>query len=159
MSATDHMQKQNFNRYAGKPFLAWVDSFILKAIGHLDPEMEAKLERATPDLRKAFSSEGSWEDIVMEQLDYTPEVRGAIQELWAENQALAYRVRYHQRQCYFTENFALAEAYTVLLAQLGALDWPARIIWWLARLRMPAGFVYGKYRQLRHIILRLNPNK
>lgn len=89
MSATDHTQEQNFNRYAGKPFLAWVDSFILKAIGHLDPEMEAKLERATPDLRKAFSSEGSWEDIVMEQLDYTPEVRGAIQELWAENQALA----------------------------------------------------------------------
>lgn len=82
-------QPDGFNRYAGKPFLVWVDSFILKAIGKLDPDMEAKLENATPALREAFSAEGSWEDIVMAQLDYTPEVRGAIRELWAENQALA----------------------------------------------------------------------
>ena len=79
----------DFNRYAGKPFLVWVDSFILKAIDRLDPVMEAKLERATPELRKAFSASGSWEDIVMAQLDYTSEVRGAIRELWAHNQALA----------------------------------------------------------------------
>lgn len=86
---TIHQEADGFNRYAGKPFLVWVDSFILKAIGRLGPEMEAKLEKATPDLRKAFDSTGSWEDIVMEQLEYTSAVRGAIQELWAENQALA----------------------------------------------------------------------
>ncbi|QYF95612.1 hypothetical protein KY495_10940 [Massilia sp. PAMC28688] len=78
-----------FNRYAGKPFLVWVDSFILKAIDKLDPDMEAKLDNATPALREAFSAQGSWEDIVMAQLDYTPQVRGAIRDLWAENQARA----------------------------------------------------------------------
>lgn len=82
-------KEAEFNRYAGKPFLVWVDSFILKAIDRLDPEMEAKLEKATPALREAYSTTGSWEEIVMEQLDYTGEVRGAIRELWAENQALA----------------------------------------------------------------------
>ena len=88
MSA-DATTPQEFNRYAGKPFLVWVDSFILKAIDLLDPEMEAKLENATPKLREAYGTTGSWEEIVMEQLDYTDAVRGAIRELWAENQALA----------------------------------------------------------------------
>jgi len=78
-----------FNRYAGKPFLLFVDSFILKAIGELDPVMEAKLEKATPDLRKAFSSTGTWEDIVMEQLDFTETIRADIGQLWAANQAVA----------------------------------------------------------------------
>jgi len=78
-----------FNRYAGKPFLLFVDSFILKAIGELDPVMEAKLEKATPDLRKAFSSAGNWEEIVMEQLEYTAAIRGEIEALWANNQAVA----------------------------------------------------------------------
>lgn len=78
-----------FNRYAGKPFLLFVDSFILKAIGELDPVMEAKLEKATPELRKAFSSSGTWEEIVMEQLEYPDAIRGEIQALWARNQATA----------------------------------------------------------------------
>lgn len=80
---------EGFNRYAGKPFLLWVDSFILKAIGHLDPVMEAKLEAATPKLRESFNATGSWEDIVMEQLEYTSGVRDSLRALWAENQALA----------------------------------------------------------------------
>jgi hypothetical protein len=78
-----------FNRYAGKPFLLFVDSFILKAIGELDPVMEAKLEKATPALGKTFSSSGTWEDIVMEQLDYTDDIRAEIRALWAKNQAIA----------------------------------------------------------------------
>lgn len=78
-----------FNRYEGKPFLKFVDSFILKAIGELDPEMEAKLEKVTPQLQQTFFSGGTWEEIVMEQLDYTPAVREQIRGLWAENQASA----------------------------------------------------------------------
>jgi hypothetical protein len=80
---------EGFNRYAGKPFLLWVDSFILKAIGHLDPVMEAKLEAATPKLRESFNAQGSWEDIVMEQLEYTSGIRETLRGLWEENQALA----------------------------------------------------------------------
>jgi hypothetical protein len=79
----------NFNRYAGKPFLVWVDSFILNTIGHLDPEMALKLAKATPRLREAYGSDGSWEEIVMEQLDFDPSVRDAIRTLWEENQQRA----------------------------------------------------------------------
>ncbi|HEY0061795.1 MAG TPA: hypothetical protein VGC21_06720 [Telluria sp.] len=90
MSAIDAGQDPiPFNRYEGKPFLKFVDSFILKTIGALDPDMEVKLAAVTPKLRQTFDSEGTWEDIVMEQLDYGPEVRGAIRQLWEANQALA----------------------------------------------------------------------
>ncbi|UUZ47808.1 hypothetical protein LP420_32610 [Massilia sp. B-10] len=75
-----------FNRYEGKPFLKFVDSFILKAIGELDPEMEAKLDAATPKLQQAFGCSGSWEDIVMEQLEFEPGVREQIRALWESNQ-------------------------------------------------------------------------
>jgi len=68
-----------------------------------------------------------------------------------EHQALAYRVRYHQRHSFFTENFTLAEEYTTLLAQLGGLDLPARIIQWLSRFRLPVGFLYRWYRYLRFV--------
>ena len=85
----DEKEQAGFNRYAGKPFLLWVDSFVLRTIGHLDPAMEVKLANATPGLRKAFGSSGDWEEIVMAQLDFTDQVRGAIRQLWADNQALA----------------------------------------------------------------------
>jgi hypothetical protein len=78
-----------FNRYEGKPFLRFVDSFVLKAIGALDPEMDAKLVAATPKLQAAFNSSGSWEDIVMEQLDFPHGVRAEIQALWSQNQLVA----------------------------------------------------------------------
>lgn len=82
-------EEAGFNRYAGKPFLLWVDSFVLKTIDQLDPAMEVKLVNATPALRKAFGGSGNWEEIVMAQLDFTDEIRGAIRQLWADNQALA----------------------------------------------------------------------
>jgi hypothetical protein len=90
VSATDAGEDPiPFNRYEGKPFLKFVDSFILKVIGELDPVMEGKLEAATPKLQQAFSSDGTWEDIVMGQLDFGPEVRDEIRTLWAANQELA----------------------------------------------------------------------
>jgi hypothetical protein len=90
MSATDAGEDPiPFNRYEGKPFLKFVDSFILKAIGELDPVLEEKLEAATPKLREVFSSTGSWQEIVMAQLDFSPEVRDEIRALWKTNQELA----------------------------------------------------------------------
>jgi hypothetical protein len=90
MSATDAGEDPiPFNRYEGKPFLKFVDSFILKAIGELDPEMEAKLIAVTPKLQETFGCGGSWEDIVMEQLDFDTEVRDEIRALWQANQELA----------------------------------------------------------------------
>ncbi|SHG54045.1 hypothetical protein [Massilia sp. CF038] len=90
MSAIDAGQDPiPFNRYEGKPFLKYVDSFILKAIGQLDPAMDAKLVAVTPKLQETLECDGTWEDIVMAQLDFGPEVRDEIRRLWEANQVLA----------------------------------------------------------------------
>jgi len=77
------------DRYAGKPFLKLVDSFVLKCIGELDASQEDLLLQMTPKLQQTFSHSGSWEDIVMDQLHFGPEIRTAIKDLWAKNQGIA----------------------------------------------------------------------
>lgn len=90
MSAIDAGQDPiPFNRYEGKPFLKYVDSFILKAICELDPAMDAKLVAVTPKLQETLQCPGTWEEIVMAQLDFGPGVRDEIRALWETNQALA----------------------------------------------------------------------
>lgn len=85
-----HMKKQQpQDRYAGKPFLKLVDSFVLKCIGELDASQEELLLQMTPKLQQTFSHSGSWEEIVIDQLHFGPEVRSAIKGLWAKNQGIA----------------------------------------------------------------------
>ena len=82
-------KKPPADRYAGKPFLRLVDAFVLKSIGHLDPSQDALLEQMTPKLQETFKRAGSWEDIVMAELRFEPEIRTAIRALWEKNQAIA----------------------------------------------------------------------
>ena len=63
---------QPVDRYAGKPFLKLVDSFVLKAIGELDPSQESLLVQMTPKFQETFACSGSWEEIVISQLQFPP---------------------------------------------------------------------------------------
>ncbi|MGQ7958872.1 hypothetical protein ACUTAF_14395 [Pseudomonas sp. SP16.1] len=91
MALFDFLRKKQTpqDRYAGKPFLKLVDSFVLKCIGELDASQEDLLQQMTPKLQKTFSHSGSWEEIVMDQLHFGAEVRSAITELWEKNQGIA----------------------------------------------------------------------
>lgn len=82
-------KKEVPDRYAGKPFLKLVDSFVLQCIGELDSSQEALLQQMTPKLQQTFNSSGTWEDIVMSELRFGPEIRTAISELWIKNQGIA----------------------------------------------------------------------
>ena len=82
-------KKQPADRYAGKPFLRLVDAFVLKAIGHLDRSQDAVLQQMTPKLQETFKRAGNWEEIVMAELRFEPEIRTAIRELWEKNQVIA----------------------------------------------------------------------
>ena len=77
------------NRYAGKPFLKLVDSFVLKCIDQLDPSQESLLVQMTPKLREVYSSGGTWEEIVVVQLRFPPNIRETVQALWEKNQDIA----------------------------------------------------------------------
>jgi hypothetical protein len=82
-------KQQPTDRYAGKPFLLFVDSFVLKAIGKLDAAQESTLAKMIPKLQEVFSSGGDWEDIVMSELDFPSNIRTTIQEMWVKNQEIA----------------------------------------------------------------------
>lgn len=77
------------DRYAGKPFLKLVDSFVLNCIGELDPASENTLRQMEPKLRQVYNCEGSWEDVVISVLHFGPDIRTSIRDLWLKNQAIA----------------------------------------------------------------------
>ncbi|ATQ74270.1 hypothetical protein CR152_06950 [Massilia violaceinigra] len=77
------------DRYAGKPFLKLVDSFVLKCIDELDPSQEALLVAMTPKFRESFSTAGSWGDIVIDQLHFPVDIRDSINVMWTRNQEIA----------------------------------------------------------------------
>lgn len=91
MAIFDFLKKKqpSQDRYAGKPFLKLVDSFVLKCIGELDASQENLLLQMTPKFQQTFNHSGSWEEIVMDQLHFGPEVRSTIKDLWAKNQGIA----------------------------------------------------------------------
>ncbi len=69
-------------RYTGKPLLRLVDSYVLDAIGHLPPEVDAKMTEMEPKYREAFGGTGSWREIVAEQMRFPAGLPGAIREVW-----------------------------------------------------------------------------
>lgn len=81
--------KSKQGRYEGKPFLKLVDSFVLKCMGCLDSSQESPLEQMTPRLRATFNHSGTWEDIVIAQVEFPPDVRASILNLWQKNLAIA----------------------------------------------------------------------
>ncbi|SDL80428.1 Glycosyl transferase family 2 [Catalinimonas alkaloidigena] len=66
-----------------------------------------------------------------------------------EHAALAYTVRYHLRQAFYTENFALVEGYFALLERTGHVDPLSRRLRQLARWRLPVWPLYRQYLRLR----------
>ncbi len=98
-------RKPPADRYAGKPFLKLVDALVLKAIGHLEPAQDEALQLMTPKLQKTFNRAGTWEDIVIAELAFDPEIRTAIRDLWEKNQAIAQRNGAELTPLAFTQMF------------------------------------------------------
>ncbi|MBL8267521.1 hypothetical protein [Steroidobacter sp.] len=77
------------DRYLGKPLLKLVDSFVLECIGELDPKSEAGLRAMEPKLQQIYNCSGTWEDIIIAQLQFDPNIRTEIREMWLQNQEIA----------------------------------------------------------------------
>ena len=71
-------------RYAGKPMLRLLDSYVLDAIGHLPAEVDAKMTEMEPKFREAFGATGSWRAMVESQMRFPEGMQDAIRELWAK---------------------------------------------------------------------------
>ena len=78
------------DRYAGKPFLRLLDSYVLDAIGHLDAANQQWLVSAEPRFRHEFGGTGGWREIVRQRMQFPPGMDAAIMETW-EKGRLRYR--------------------------------------------------------------------
>lgn len=75
------------DRYTDKPFLRFVDAWVLKAIGHLDAATEAYCKAMAPQLEQSFGATGSWEHIVEQQMKFGPELKAQILKIWTDGKA------------------------------------------------------------------------
>ena len=83
----DDGEKPVTDRYTDKPFLRFVDAWVLKAIGHLDPATETYCKAMVPQLEQSFGRKGSWEQIVAQQMNFGPELPAQIQKIWTDGKA------------------------------------------------------------------------
>jgi hypothetical protein len=74
-------------RYAGKPFLKLVESYIQRTIGVLPQRDVDLLEQMTPKLRATFRREGAWHAIVAAELCFDEEFDGEIRAEWERARA------------------------------------------------------------------------
>lgn len=73
------------DRYEDKPFLRFVDAWVLKTIGHLDAATEAYCDAMVPQLRQSFGvAGGGWVQIVEQQMKFTPELPAQIRKIWED---------------------------------------------------------------------------
>ncbi|HMO77226.1 MAG TPA: hypothetical protein PKD99_03260 [Sphingopyxis sp.] len=75
------------DRYADRPFLRYVDAWVLDAIGHLDEATRAYCVAMEPTLRHSLGLTGSWTDIVAQQMKFAPDLPAQILRIWTEGKA------------------------------------------------------------------------
>lgn len=75
------------DRYTDKPFLRFVDAWVLKAIGYLDEATETYCKAMVPQLEQSFGVTGTWEQIVEQQMKFGPGLPAQILQIWADGKA------------------------------------------------------------------------
>lgn len=76
-------------RYRGKPFLKFVDAFVLDAIVGLAAEEERLLSAMAPKLAKVFQTAGTWQEIVAAALGVPANIAEPIRQQWRQAVAAA----------------------------------------------------------------------
>ena len=75
------------DRYDGKPFLRYVDAWVLDAIGHLDEPTRAYCVAMEPTLRQSLGLAGDWRAMVAEQMKFAPDFAVRVRRIWEEGKA------------------------------------------------------------------------
>src|SRR3546814_18324745 len=74
-------------RYDDKPFLRYVDAWVLNTIGALDEPTRAYCAAMEPQLRQSLGKTGSWDEIVAPQMNFPTELPKPIRHNWADGRA------------------------------------------------------------------------
>jgi hypothetical protein len=70
------------SRYEHRPFLRFLDCYVLDAIGQLDDSQQEALERMQPKLSQMFGAKGTWKEIVSKQMDFPDSLPDQIRQIW-----------------------------------------------------------------------------
>lgn len=77
------------DRYAGKPMLRLLESYVLWAIDELPVEELLGLDAISPKLTQMFGGDGTWQSAIATTMDLPANMPELIRERWGHNQAIA----------------------------------------------------------------------
>lgn len=69
-------------RYEGKPFLRLLECYVLWSVDRLPPDQAETLEVMAPKLAATYGVDGTWQDIVAAQMEFPPDLPGALRGMW-----------------------------------------------------------------------------
>lgn len=73
------------NRYEGKPLLRLLECYVLAAIDQLDDEQRDTLQKMAPKLAAVCSRQGTWSDIIRDEIGFPESLPMKIREIWEHN--------------------------------------------------------------------------
>ena len=92
-------------RYEGKPFLRLLDAYVLDSIADLDSQSAHSLALMEPKLRETYQTQGSWQDIVAEQMQFPEDMPRQIKEIWNDAETKARNSGMELSPVEFTHHF------------------------------------------------------
>jgi len=78
------------DRYTGKPFLRLLECYVLDSIGQLGDKQRVALADMEPKLRETYRAQGSWKEIVSQQMEFQEALPGKNRLIWEDCLKKAY---------------------------------------------------------------------
>jgi len=70
------------DRYEGRPFLRLLECFVLWSVGQLPMEQAARLEEMAPKLAVVYGTSGSWQNLVVSEMEFSEGISEALRGMW-----------------------------------------------------------------------------
>ena len=93
------------DRYEGRPFVRFLDCYVLDAIGELEDPQRRALEAMEPKLAATFNSTGSWQQMVATQMEFPETLPEKIRTIWENGKAKASELGFSVDPSEFTRQF------------------------------------------------------
>lgn len=75
------------NRYEGKPLVRLLECYVLAAIDQLDDAQRETLRRMEPKLSSIYNRNGTWLEIIRDEMEFPASLPIKIREVWESNLA------------------------------------------------------------------------
>jgi hypothetical protein len=75
------------NRYEGKPLVRLLECYVLAAIDQLDDKQRDTLQRMEPKLAAVYNRQGTWTEIIRDEMGFPESLPTKIREVWDNNLA------------------------------------------------------------------------